>query len=163
MTTYFAFVPSLSAAPRFQPTLDGEQYVCSCFWNLFAQRYYLNCVDSNGDLIFSLPLVETPAAIALNSVTWSELTGHVTATTQTPHGYPLGAAVELTIAGCSPVGYNGAQLVMITGPSAFTYPLDADPGAAIVSGSATQMVNLAGGYFLTSTIIYRNQTFEVSP
>ena len=163
MTTYFAFTPSRVSAPTFQPTLDGAQYTCVARWNLFAQRYYLNCTDLDGNRIFALPIVETPPAIAINTLTWSELTGLVTVTTQSRHGYVVGGAVTLTIAGCSPDAYNGAQLVTITGASTFTYPLSSDPGTNIVAGGASQMINMGAGYFTTSSLIYRNGSFEVSP
>ena len=163
MTTYFAFTPSRTSVPQFSPTLDGSQYLCSCTWNLFAQRYYLNCFDQDGNRIFSQALVETPPALALNTLAWSELTMLVTATTQTPHGFQTGAAVTLTIAGCSPDAYNGAQAATITGPSTFTYPLNADPGSNVVAGSASTLINMAAGYFQTSTLVFRNSAFEVSP
>ena len=163
MTTYFPFTPSRDSVPQFSPTLDGAQYLYTCTWNLFAQRYYLNCLDADGNRIFSRALVETPPALALESLTWSELTGLVTATTQAPHGYAIGSAVGLTVAGCSPDTYNGAALVTITGPSSFTYPLSADPGANVVAGSASQLIDMAAGYFAASTLIFRNSAFEVAP
>ena len=163
MTTYFAFTPSRRSAPQFSPTLDGAQYNCVCTWNLFAQRYYLNCIDLSGNLVFSRPIVETPPAVPINSLSWSELSGLVTAVTVNPHGFAIGGSIWLTIAGASPDAYNGDVLVNVTGPSAFTYPLAANPGSNLVVGTASFMVNLAGNYFQTSSIIYRNAQFEVSP
>ncbi|MDR3449357.1 MAG: hypothetical protein P4M15_06370 [Alphaproteobacteria bacterium] len=74
MTTYFPFAPSLRQAPQFSPTLDGSTYNCVCFWNLFAQRYYLNCYDGSGTLVFSRPIVETAPALAIETMTWIGLT-----------------------------------------------------------------------------------------
>ena len=163
MTTYYPFSPSRTAAPRFSPALDGAVYNCVCLWNLFAQRYYLNCYDLSGALVFSRAIVETGSALSIETLTWSELTGKVTVTTTAPHGYAIGSVNELTIAGCTPAAYNGAFACTATGPNTLTYALGADPGQNVVAGSATFMVNLAGDYFAQSTLIYRNQQFEVSP
>ncbi len=163
MTTYFPFAPSRRNVPQFAPTLDGQQYSCTCSWNLFGQRYYLTCFDQTGTLVFSKPVVDTPAAAPINSLAWNGLSNKVTATTQAPHGYKIGSLVELTITGCAPDAYNGVFMCVITGVSAFTYAMVANPGANVVAGAYSQIIDIAAGYFQTSTIVYRNQTFEVSP
>lgn len=163
MTTYFPFTPTRHAVPTFAPTLDGEQYSCTCTWNLFGQRYYLNCFDLEGNRVFSRPIVDSPPAVPLNALSWAALPKAVTATTQAPHGYPIGAVVALTITGASPAAFNGAFSCRVTGPKTFTYPLADDPGACVLPGAYSAPINLAAGYFKASTIIYRNRAFEVSP
>lgn len=60
MTTYL-FQPSNTTPFQFQPTLDGNIYTCLVKWNLFGQRYYLECSDLSGNLIFSVAMVGSPA------------------------------------------------------------------------------------------------------
>ncbi|MDR3449358.1 MAG: hypothetical protein P4M15_06375 [Alphaproteobacteria bacterium] len=83
--------------------------------------------------------------------------------TQSPHGYAIGGVLRLTIAGCAPAAFNGAYACRITGASTFTYPLSIDPGQNVVAGSSSFLLNLAGNYFTTSTLVYRNAQFEVAP
>ena len=59
MTT-FLFQPSNTTPFQFQPTLDGNIYNCVVTWNLFGQRYYLNCMDLSGNLIFCVAMVGSP-------------------------------------------------------------------------------------------------------
>lgn len=56
MTTVF-FNPSVKANFQFQCTLDNQQYTIIVTWNMFGQRYYLNCYDNNANRIFTLPLI----------------------------------------------------------------------------------------------------------
>lgn len=60
MTTY-QFQPSNSSPFQFQPTLDGNIYTCTVTWNLFGQRWYINCISQNGALVFSRAMVGSPA------------------------------------------------------------------------------------------------------
>lgn len=162
VTTYFPFQPSPRQVPSFSPTLDGQQYNCTCTWNLFGQRYYLNCFDTSGNLVFSRALVDTPPAQPLEALSWSSVTRLVTATTQTPHGWTLGAVIELTIAGSAPDAFNGTFSCRVTGPSSFVYSLAADPGDNVTPGSVSFLISLSAGYF-ASTLVYRGGNFEVSP
>lgn len=163
MTTYFPFVASNKAPPSFQTTLDGAAYTCYVVWNLFAQRYYLNCYDSNNNLIFTVALVQTSASLPIQTVTWSVTTNSVTVTMVNPHNYPIASTVELAIQGCNPTAYNGTYKCLITGPSTFTYSLSTNPGTMASAGSVSYLINLCQGYFFTNTIIYRNSQFEVGP
>ena len=162
--TNYPFVPSSVSAPQFQPTLDGQQYLVQLFWSLFGQRYYVQCSTIQGVLIFNVPLVESPGGVTVQSLAWNDETGNAQGTTSVPHGYKLGATVALTVSGASPVGYNGQQLVLITGPSSFTYPMvvTSDPGPATVGGVLSYDINIAGGYF-ASTLVFRNSAFTVTP
>lgn len=173
MTTYTTFAPSPTAPFVFRPTLDGQVYVATILWNLFDQRWYMQLSDLSGILVFSLPVVGTAAAQPLASLSWEG--GMVTAMTVSPHAYAIGATIILTIAGATPAGYNGTFPCLMTGASAFTFPLTSDPDPATTSASGVQTasvsgtfsyaVNMAAGYFSSSTLIYRAPSgqFEVSP
>lgn len=162
MTAYFAFQPSAIANFQFQPTLDGQQYNVVVTWGLFGQRYYANCYALDGTPIFTVPLVGSPVGLDLESLTWSG--GVVTAETTIPHGYDVGASINLTIDGCNPTALNGTYPSVIESPTTFTYPLAADPGATTTPGIVEYNIDLAAGYF-DSTLVYReaNGQFEVSP
>lgn len=164
MTTY-QFVPSTSSAFNFQPTLDGLQYNVIVAWNIFGQRYYVNCYTLVGGLVFSLPLIGSLNGINLQSLSWNYERQTVTATTILPHNFLLGQLVNVSVVNCSPTAYNGSFQAVVTGPNTFKYPLAIDPGPAITLGSVEYNINLAAGYFSTSTLVYReaNQTFEVLP
>lgn len=73
-------------------------------------------------------------ARALSTLTWSG--GIVTATASAPHGYDVGDTIELTIAGCTPTGYNGTYLCTITGANTLTY-VRTNPGSLTVPGTYT--------------------------
>ena len=163
MTTYTSFAPSTAQAFQFQPTLDGEVYTCTVTWNLFGQRYYVNLYDLSGNLIFCLPLIGSPTGTALLSLTWAN--GAVYAVTQVPHGYPTGATIALTVVGTTPTAYSGLVTALVTGPTTFTYPLATNPGVCTVPGTVEFNVDMAGGYFTTSTLVFRDgtQQFEVRP
>lgn len=77
----------------------------------------------------------TPAAKALTSLTWTTMV--VTATTTAPHGWANGTVFPVTIAGCAPAGYNGVYTATVTGASTLTYPLTANPGSIVTSGTVT--------------------------
>lgn len=71
----------------------------------------------------------------LTTLTWAS--GVVTAATAAPHGLTTSDTLMLTISGATPTAYNGTYLCTITGPSAFTYPLVANPGTNTAPGSYT--------------------------
>lgn len=76
-----------------------------------------------------------PTPKALTSLNWAGAV--VTAATTAPHGITIGDAIELTIAGATPSGYDGTFLCTSTGASAFTYPLVANPGTSPASVPGT--------------------------
>lgn len=170
--TPFLFTPSPQGPFQFSPTLDGVTYNGIVTWNLFGRRYYLNLFALDGTAVFTLPLIGTAAAINLASLTWAD--GIATATLAPITGpaenarayYEPGTLVNLTISGVQPDAYNGAIQAAILDDATFTYPLAvSDPGPASQLGMASYDVNLAGGYFKTSTLVYRagSQTIEVTP
>ena len=160
--TYFPFTPSSKSAPQFQPTFDGAQYTVIVTWNLFGQRYYVNCYALDGTLKFSVPLIESGAGAAIESLSWTLTQGLVPATLLSPHGYAIGTVVDLTMAGKSPDTFNGSYPCAIVGPNSFTFPVASDPGAATTFGSASYLISMTAGYF-NSTLVFRNGQFEVSP
>lgn len=162
MTTYFNFQPSAGSVFQFQPTLDGQQYTVSTTWNIFGQRYYVNCYALNGTLIFARALTGSPVGLNLESIAWAA--GTVTAVTTLPHGYTIGGSYNLTIDGCVPTALNGTYAAVIADPMTIEYPLATDPGATTTTGIVEYNVDLAAGYF-NSSLVYRqaNEQFEVSP
>lgn len=161
--TIFPFAPSTAAPFQFQPVLDGTTYNAVVTWSLFGQRYYINLYDLDQNLIFCLPVIGSPDGLQLQTLAW--LQGVVAATVQAPHGLPIGATVALTVAGCTPDAYNGLFSALVTSPTTFSYQLTNDPGLNTVAGTVSKNINLAGGYFGTSTLVFRNssQQFEVNP
>ena len=135
MTSYYPFQPSGVNAPSFQPTFDGAVYNCAVTWNLFGQRYYVNCFDQNGVRVFTVALVGSPAQKLISTLSWSSASLTATAETALPHGFKVGTVVRLTIAGASPAAYNGEYLAFITTPMEFEFPLANDPGPVIMAGS----------------------------
>ena len=57
---------------------------------------------------------------ALTTLTWSG--GVATGTTTAPHGWGIGDAILVVIAGSTIAGYNGQFTATVTGASTFTYP-----------------------------------------
>lgn len=160
--TLYPFTPSQNAAPQFTPTFDGEQYAVSIPWSLFGQRYYVKCVDLNGNLIYNQALVESPPGQPIETLAWDEIRQVANGVTAAPHGYKTAQTISLTIAGAAPDGYNGRFLVLITGPTTFAYPVafDSDPGAATVAGILSYDIDMNGAYFDTP-LVFRNNTFAV--
>lgn len=163
MTTITQFIQPPTSLFTFQPTLDGQEYTAILSWLLYGQRYYINLYGVDGTLIFSQPLVGSPTGVSIDSLTW--VNGTATAMTSDPHGYMIGDTIALTVSGCVPTTYNGVVLALITGPDTFTYQIASDPGLITTLGGASYDINLAGGYFLQSTLVFRDasQQFEVNP
>lgn len=177
MTTYLQFNPTTAANPPWQGqiTLDGTAYNLAASWSPFGQRWYMSLTALDGTLLLYDALIASPNGLSIESISWAsggyDITGQVTVETSTPHGFRIGDVVTLTIAGCTPDGYNGQFACTVTGPSTFQYPLTTNPGMATVNGSANQQINLVGGLadengdYFTSTLVFRDSTqnFEVSP
>jgi len=163
MTTFVNFQPTQTQPFQFQATLDGTSYNVVVTWSLFGARFMANVFALDGTLVVSRALVGTDGGKQIQSLSWSA--GVVTATTIAPHGWRVGRPVALTVAGASPSGYNGAFECTPNSDTEFTYNVATNPGGAMVFGSATFLVDLVGGLFSTSTMIYRAGTrqFEISP
>ena len=161
MTTYTPFTPSQTAPFSFRPVLDGNVYLARTPFLHYGQRYYLNLTRLDGTPVVYRPLTESPPTLPLASIAWANNT--VTAVTATPHGYALGIVVPLLISGCAPAAYNGNVQANVVDAQTLTWPLNANPGTATAVGMADWSVNLIAGYFNTSTMVFRNQQFEVGP
>lgn len=163
MTTFFNFTPSTQQNFQFQPTLDGQQYNAIVTWNFAAQRFYINLYALDGTLIFSVPVIGSDTGRNVQSATWDH--GFVTIMTDGPHGYVLGATIDINISGMVPDAYNGNVRAFVTRRDQLQYQLSLDPGLATQLGQVIYNVNMAGPYFSTSSIVYRsaNRQFEVSP
>jgi hypothetical protein len=93
-------------------------------------------------------------SLAISSITW--LSTVATVTTAAPHGFLIGDTLPLTIAGCTPTGYNGTFVCTITGASTFTYALATNPGSLSVAGVYTEedvaeLVAMATTFFAQGT------------
>ena len=164
MTTYTDVISSSTGAFQFLLTLDGQTYSAQVTWPVFSQRPYLTIFDNSNDVLVNRALIGSPPQQTLAALSW--LLGTVTATCAVPHGLTLGSVVNLTVAGTTPAGYSGAFQCAVTGPTTFTYALADYPGsAATVAGAYGPDLNLAQGYFQTSTLIWRpsNGQIEVNP
>lgn len=163
MTTITPFVQAPNAPFQFQPTLDGQVYTAVVTWLLFGRRYYINLFAQNGQRVFTLPLIGSPVGKPIQSLTWAA--GWVTAVTSEPHGYEVLNTIALTVKGCSPDEYNGRKRVLVTKANEFSYLVNADPGPVSSLGIVSYDVNLAGGYFNESSLVFRDslQQFEVDP
>lgn len=161
MTTYYPVTSSQAAAFSFQPTLDGNQYQVTVTWNLYGQRSYVNVTQLDGTPVVTLPVLESPSALALASLSWAN--GTVTTVTQQPHGYRIGSTVAVTIKNCAPSTYNGAVLAYVIDNETLTYPLTGNPGMVTALGAVDWFVNMVDGYFEISTLVFRNSQFEVDP
>jgi hypothetical protein len=163
MTTIVPVSFSPLQAPSFTITLDGTEYTVTLTWNLYGQRYYINVSDLSNNLILSLPLIGSPDGIVIESLTWAS--GLVTVTTSLPHGYRPGTTVRLTLGNVTPDAYNGVFDMLVTGASTLTFPLMSNPGVATAPGILFTNIDLAAGYFETSTLVWRpsSSQLEVNP
>lgn len=163
--TEYNFQPSVTAPFQFQPTLDGALYLATVLWNLFGQRWYLTLQDQAGSTVFTQPLVPSQVGVQISTASWDFNAQAVTVTAQDPHGYAIGATVNLTFSGMTPGGYNGTFSCFVTSDTEVEYSALTDPGVATAFGVISYNVNMVAGYFETSTLVWRsdNNAFEVSP
>jgi hypothetical protein len=164
MTTFVPFTPGPNTPFTFQPILDGQSYNCRVTNNLFGQRWFVECYDGSGNLVFYEPIIETASGLSIGGLSYNPASLWVTVTTVDPHGFFIGQTVSMVIVGAVPTAYNGAYEMMVTGPSTLQYMSQSgDPGDSISSyGSLNFLISICGGYF-TSTMCYRNGQFEISP
>jgi hypothetical protein len=163
MTTFFPFSPPQNGPFQFSPTLDGQLYNAVVTWNLFANRWYVNLYSTDGTLIFALPLLGSVASVPIENIAWAH--GFAEVQTTQPHRFQLYATFNVFLSGISPVEYNGYTSIFVTGLDTFEYPLASFPGNATSFGAVDFPINICGGYFATSTLVYREaaQIFEVNP
>ncbi len=163
MATIYDFAPTPLEPYQFSPTMDDRVVTARVVWSLFGKRWYLQMNELGGDLIFMLPVIGSLIGFHILSMVW--LRGKVTLTTSFPHNFTVGNTVNLTIRGCVPDAYNGPKSVFVLTPTQFQFDAPSFPGRPLILGDISFDVNIAAGYFNTSTIVYRtaNKQFEVSP
>lgn len=156
-----------STLPRgpltFNPVLDGKTYTANIAWSLFGQRWYLSLYDASGNRVTTVAVVESPQFTSIATMAWDEVGQVVTLSTQYPHGLPVGAVVEQIIRGSTPESYNGTWLMSVDSPTELSFPMASDPGALVALGAFGRDIDLTAGYFQTSTLCYRNETFYAFP
>jgi hypothetical protein len=162
MTTHYRFTPSSIRAPSFMPTFDGTQYNVTVIWNISSQRYYVQCLDMTGNLIFFVPLIQTEDSIEITSLVWDEYETRVVATTKENHNLSIGEIVNATITGALPANLNSTGYVLITDKNEFTFSYPTDPNEINICGAVSFLVSMTKGYF-NSTLVFRWGRFEVSP
>jgi hypothetical protein len=162
MTTYYEFVPSRVSAPVFTPTLDGNQYNVTVVWNVSSKRYYIYVITMDGILIAAVPLIESPTSMPISNAYWDPQNARAVVTTTDPHPFIIGAPVKISINSMGPNGYNGSGFALPLSKTEICYPVAINPGEVTVMGVVDYLINLVAPYF-KSTLVYRNQTFEVSP
>lgn len=162
METIFPFQPSNQTPPQFSPTFDGTQYTVILTWSLFGQRYYINIYTLAGVLIVSLPLVESPSSLPIESLSWDLNTSTVSLITANPHGFSIDSVTNLAVSGCTPDVYNGTFLMVAQDTMTLQYALSPDPGLASALGAVSYDISMTAGYF-ASTLVFRGGQFIVSP
>lgn len=174
MTTVIPFLPSKLRAPRFMATFDGDNYNVVVTWNVSAQRYYVNVYALDGTWIVTVPLVQTPPARPVSSVTYNILRRVATVQLTDPSTWPVplskaglltppGTMIDYTLENFDPAVLNAKWRSLQVDTVTFSFPLADDPGQINILGSVSRMINMASGLFQTSTFIYRNGAFEVNP
>jgi hypothetical protein len=166
MTTYLDFTPSSTSVFTFNPVLDGTAYNAQVRWNVFRQGWYLQLADTNNNLVLNQPLIGSPDPFDVSSAVWNILTQTVEVTLAEVHSFSLGQVVKMTMAGFTPVAYNGKFTLYVDSPTSLYYSQTTDPGGpSTYQGSLYNDINLVAGYFNTSTLVFRASTnqFEVNP
>lgn len=162
MTDYYPFTPSSVRAPSFSPTFDNDQYKLTITWNISGQRFYVNCVDMNGNLIYSIPVIESVPPSELEDLSWDLFNGIVVGTTVAPHGIKPGTVMLINIIGARPITYNGTGFINVLNERQFSYPMARDPGSLAYAGVVEYIISMNKAYF-GSTLVYRQKIFEVAP
>jgi hypothetical protein len=174
MTTVIPFLPSNLVAPNFRATLDGTDYDVEITWNVSAQRYYINIYGLDGTWIITTPLVQTPPARKIQSIVYDIFQKAILVTMVDPSQWPVplsaaglntppGTIVDYTLENCDPTLLNQKWRSLHINSSSFSFPLASDPGSINILGSVNRLMNMISGVFQTSTLIYRNGAFEVTP
>jgi hypothetical protein len=74
-----------------------------------------------------------------------------------------GTVIDYTLEGFTPDTYNGLYRGIHVNETSFTVPMNNDPGPVSIIGSVARKLNMVAGIFKTSTLVYRNNAFEVDP
>lgn len=175
MTSVIPFVPSGIKAPSFAATFDGNPYTVTVTWNVSAQRYYINVYDGNSAWILTTALTSTPPARDVASIVYDDFLSQIVVTMVDPTLWPVplgheglvtpaGTIIDYTLAGFTPNTYNGLFRSMQVNPTTFIIPnVLTDPGPVVVMGKVHRLMNMVQTIFTTSSLVYRNSAFEISP
>lgn len=92
----------------------------------------------------------------LASLVW--LTGTVTATTASPHGWNVGDSISVVVSGTTPAGYNGVYPATVTTTTAVTYALPTNPGVVttlgtIGLGSQAEIAQMGNTFFANNNTV----------
>jgi hypothetical protein len=128
----------------------------------------------NGAWVITTALVSTPPARAIDEAYYDPFLNQVTIVMVDPSLWPIplspegvavppGTMVDYTLEGFVPDTYNGTFRAMQLGPISFVFPMTTDPGPVVIVGNVNRVINMVAGIFTTSTLAYRNGSFEVNP
>lgn len=147
--------------------MDGKTVTVEVRWSIFRQDWRVSLYDQDGNRIVSRALVGSPDPVATAAVVWNSAAARVEITTVAAHGLAPGDVAEWTLRNVSPIGFNGADAMRALSPTVLAYDQSASPGAAAatVQGVVGCDIDLAAGYFNTSTLVFRasSRQFEVGP
>jgi len=66
VTTFVHFDPPEGRAFTFQVNLDGGTYKMRAWFNVFGQRWFLECKTGNDEPVFTIPLISSPDSGDIN-------------------------------------------------------------------------------------------------
>jgi hypothetical protein len=174
MITIIPFVPSNIRRFKFFAQLDNAKYTIETSWNVSAQRFYIDIYTSDGRWIITTPLVGSPPGRPIGDVVWNQPRGIMTVTMGDPTTWPIplspgglatkpGTFMDYTLTGFQPDTYNGKFRGMHVDEITFEVPMTTNPGSLIITGFVNRYLNMIETVFETSTLIYRNNAFEIGP
>ena len=111
MTT-FQFTPPPRGPFVFAPVLDGAARRAVVSWNIFRGGgtggfgWYVSVYTLTGTRVFTVPLTASADPIAVASAAWDNLRSRIQVATVAPHGFVVGSAVIVTLAGFTPATFN---------------------------------------------------------
>ena len=161
--TLYTFTPQAASPPfSFQPMLDDNVYQARVTWNVFGQRWYIGLTTANNTPVFLQALVGSPQLVDVQAARWDN--GFAILTAEFPRTFVVGDSFDVTITDFVPATYNTMRtLALVTKPNEIMYPLATPPQPVLRLGRATYDINLAGGYFIQSSLVFRaaSRQFEV--
>jgi hypothetical protein len=161
-TNFFTFLPQPTSPPfQFQPTLDENDYHAQVTWNVFGQRWYIGLTTSGGIPVFLQAMIGSPQLITVESIRWDNGFAFIR-TASLPTSFRVGDSFNMAVSGFLPIDYNTPRvLALVTEPNEIMYPMAAPPQPATALGRATYDLNLAGGYFVRSSLLFRMATRQI--
>lgn len=172
MTTIIPFIPSNLVAPSFRAVFDGVDHNVIITWNVSAQRYYVNVYTSNGAWVITIPLFASPPGRAAANAVYDPFLNAVIVDLVDPSLWPCplagpitkpGTIIDYTLENFQPLTYNGRFRSLHINSQRFSFPIDFNPGQLVVLGQVSRYLNMIESVFQTSSMIYRNGSFEINP